>query len=119
MTAEPTKKRKWFRIHLSTACVLMFVAAGYVGLNFIPRDVGLDSWDQFTWVLSDGDIKSKTVWGMPFSVYTRRVWTPSNFIDQGINYIGLTFNVVIVSAGVFYIGRFLESLISRNEKPQP
>ena len=33
MTADPPKKRRWFRIHLSTAVVLMLVATGLVWAN--------------------------------------------------------------------------------------
>jgi len=34
------KKRRWFRIHLSTAIVLMFVAGAVLWANTIPQDGG-------------------------------------------------------------------------------
>ena len=36
--SETVKKRAWFQIHLSTTIVLMFVAAGIMWLNLVPRE---------------------------------------------------------------------------------
>jgi hypothetical protein len=40
-TGQPARKRRWFRFHLSTAIILMFVAGGLIWANLKPHETVL------------------------------------------------------------------------------
>ncbi len=104
MTADPPKKRRWFQVHLSTACALMLAGSGLVYINLLPlnpiinspikSDVKAASMStvgrgNFDMQLYQGSITLRAIWarheklGCPFTWVSRKI-NCSKYLDWPI-----------------------------------
>ena len=111
MTDAP-QERPWLQFHLSTAVVLMFVAAGLLWLNMRPLPIG-------AWIPAEPLREGAQIPWHGWPLMTRyTVFTLSNEeMDGGYwNWQNCAFNALCAVVILLAVGMFCEWLLRRRER---